>query len=260
MPATSLAQRATTSLTRVQIQAAEQKLSELGYWTGAIDGVLDRASRSALIAFQKYQGRAVTGNLAPDELDAIRTSAAPQARELGYAHVEIDVDRQVLLLVNNDDRVRVLPVSTGNDQPFRADGQTSIAYTPRGRFLVYEKEAGWGNGPLGAMYYSNFISGGVAIHGSPDVPNEPASHGCIRIPMFAAREVSKLMPVGTIVLVYDKVSFVSAKDWAQNPKLKEAALLATAADAYDYTYETDGRSSNSKSVVIRRARLKIIRA
>jgi len=42
--------------------------------------------------------------------------------------------------------------------------------------------------------------------------------------MFAAREVSKLLKLGTIVLVYDKVSFVSAKSWAENPKLKEAAL------------------------------------
>ena len=30
--------------------------------------------------------------------------------------------------------------------------------------------------------------------------------------------------VGTIVLVYDKVSFVSGKAWAENPKLKQAAL------------------------------------
>jgi hypothetical protein len=244
----------------VQIQAAEQKLSELGYWTGAIDGVLDSTLRSALVAFQKYEGRHVTGKLTRDEVEAIRAASLPKAKETGYAHVEIDVDRQVLLLVNNDDRVRVLPVSTGNDQPFRAEGQTSIAYTPRGRFLVYEKEAGWGNGPLGAMYYSNFISGGVAIHGSPDVPTQPASHGCIRVPMFAAREISRLMPVGTIVLVYDKVSFVSAKEWAENPNRKQAALLATRADAYDYTYETDSRSSNSKSVVIRRAGIKIIRA
>ena len=42
--------------------------------------------------------------------------------------------------------------------------------------------------------------------------------------MFAAREVSRLLPVGTIVLVYDKVSFVSAQDWIKNPKLKDAAL------------------------------------
>jgi hypothetical protein len=37
--------------------------------------------------------------------------------------------------------------------------------------------------------------------------------------------VSKLMPVGTIVLVYDKVSFVSAKSWAENPKLKPIASI-----------------------------------
>ena len=74
------------------------------------------------------------------------------------------------------------------------------------------------------MFYSNYISGGIAIHGYASVPVQPASHGCIRIPIFAAREVSKLLPIGTIVLVYDKVSFVSGKPWAENPRLKEAIL------------------------------------
>ena len=100
----------------------------------------------------------------------------------------------------------------------------SVAHTPRGRFLVYEKVVGWETGRNSSMYYSNYISGGVAIHGYPSVPVQPASHGCIRIPIFAAREVSKLLPIGTIVLVYDKVSFVSGKLWAENPKLKEAIL------------------------------------
>jgi len=127
------------------------------------------------------------------------------------------------LLLDGKGGVRVLPVSTGTDKPFVYDGQTSIAYTPRGRFLVYEKGVGWEDNSLG-MYYANFISGGIAIHGSYSVPAEPASHGCIRIPLFAARELSKRMSVGTIVLIYDKVSFVSAKSWVENPKLKEAAL------------------------------------
>jgi lipoprotein-anchoring transpeptidase ErfK/SrfK len=99
-----------------------------------------------------------------------------------------------------------------------------VAYTPRGRFVVYDKTYGWENGELGSIYYANYISGGVAIHGYLTVPITPASHGCIRIPMFAAREVSRLLPVGTIVLVYDKVSFVSAQEWVKNPKLKDAAL------------------------------------
>lgn len=260
MPGASLAQQATTSLARGQIKEAEGRLSDMGYWTGAVDGVFDSRSRSALLAFQKYERRDVTGRLTLDELHAIRHAASPKARELGYAHVEVDLDRQVLLLVDENRRVRILPVSTGNDQPFKAEGQTSIAYTPRGRFLVYEKESGWGTGPLGAMYYSNYISGGVAIHGSPNVPTDPASHGCIRIPMFSARAVSKLMPVGTIVLVYDKVSFVSAKDWAKDPQRKQAALAAITANAFDYVYDTAVTQTRPRTVVIKRARPKIVRA
>jgi hypothetical protein len=41
--------------------------------------------------------------------------------------------------------------------------------------------------------------------------------------MFASRDVSRMLPVGTIVLVYDKESFVSAKDWAEEDKLKRVA-------------------------------------
>jgi len=211
-------------LTRAQIIEAERRLSELGYWTGPVDGRLDEGTKSALIAFQKWEGREITGKLTLAELEAIRHSVAPQARDLGYAHVEVDVDRQVLMIINDEGTVRVLPVSTGNDTPFMDQGQMSVAYTPRGRFVVYDKTYGWENGDLGSVYYANYISGGVAIHGYLTVPTTPASHGCIRIPMFAAREVSRLLPVGTIVLVYDKVSFVSAKDWIKNPKLKDAAL------------------------------------
>jgi hypothetical protein len=217
-------QKKRASLTRAQIMEAERRLSELGYWTGPVDGRLDEGTTSALIAFQKWEGREITAKLTLAELEAIRTGAAPQARDLGYAHVEVDVDRQVLMLIDEEGAVRMLPVSTGNDKQFMDQGQMSVAYTPRGRFVVYDKTYGWENGDLGSVYYANYISGGVAIHGYLTVPTTPASHGCIRIPMFAAREMSRLLPVGTIVLVYDKVSFVSAKEWIKNPKLKDAAL------------------------------------
>ena len=209
---------------RAEVRQAERQLSEMGYWTGSVDGIVDEATRSALIAFQKWEGRPITGKLTVADLDAIRAATPPKARDAGYAHVEVDIDRQVLLFVNEEDAVRVLPVSTGSGKPYMDEGQMSVAYTPRGRFVVYDKTFGWENGVLGSVYYANYISGGVAIHGYLSVPTQPASHGCIRIPMFAAREVSKLMPVGTIVLVYDKVSFVSARAWAENPKLKDAAL------------------------------------
>jgi len=211
------------SLTPVQVREAERRLSELGYWTGLVDGRFDAASRAALISFQKWEGRPITGRLTIAEIDALRVSSMPTPRDGEYEHAEVDIDRQVLLLVDDKGRVRVLPVSTGTDKEFVWDGETSIAYTPRGRFVVYDKTVGWEDNLLG-MYYPNYISGGIAIHGSYSVPVGPASHGCIRIPVFAAREVSKLLKLGTIVLVYDKVSFVSARSWAENPKLKEAAL------------------------------------
>jgi len=213
------------ALGRAQVKEAEQRLTELGYWTGPIDGLLDDGTRAALIAFQKWEGREITGKLTSAELDAIRNAAGPKPRDTGYEHVEVDVDRQVLMIVKDDDSVRVLPVSTGSGKPFMDEGQESVSYTPRGRFVVYEKTYGWEDGKLGSVYYANYITGGVAIHGYLRVPNEPASHGCIRIPMFAAKEVSTMLPVGTIVLVYDKVSFVSGKAWAENPKLKQAALI-----------------------------------
>ena len=178
-----------------------------------------------MIAFQKWEGRTLTGKLTIDEVEAIRIATPPKARDdLGYRHVEVDVDRQVLLIVDDTGSVKVLPVATGTGKEFFYDGQMSVAYTPRGRFVVYEKGVGWENNVPGSMYYPNYISGGIAIHGSYSVPTKPASHGCIRIPMFAAREVSRLLKLGTIVLVYDKVSFVSAKSWIENPKLREAAL------------------------------------
>ena len=225
MPASlSAQQKRRASLSVAQIRDAERRLAELGYWTGPIDGRLDDGTRAALIAFQKWEGREITGKLTVAELEAIRNGNRPKARDTGYEHVEVDVDRQVLMLVKDDDSVRVLPVSTGSGKEFMDDGQMSVAYTPRGRFVVYDKTYGWEDGQLGTVYYANYISGGVAIHGYLSVPNEPASHGCIRIPMFAAREVSELLPKGTIVLVYDKVSFVSGKAWVENPKLKQAAL------------------------------------
>ncbi|HEV2836341.1 MAG TPA: L,D-transpeptidase family protein, partial [Pyrinomonadaceae bacterium] len=177
-----LAQRSRpTPLTRAQIKVAEGRLNELGYWTGPVDGVLDQATRSALIAFQKWEGRQITGKLTLDDLEAMRQSEKPKPRDRGYEHVEVDVDREVLLLVNDRGGVRVLPVSTGSGETFMDLGQPSIAYTPRGRFVVYDKTYGWENGLLGSVYYANYITGGVAIHGYETVPTRPASHGCIRI-------------------------------------------------------------------------------
>ena len=209
--------------TRAEVRDVERRLSEMGYWTGPIDGVLDDRSRSALTTFQKFEGRRLTGKLTRAELNAVLSAAAPQPKDTGYKHVEVDVDRQVLLLTDDQGEIlRILPVSTGSGQRYNEKGIRGLAYTPRGRFRIYGKMVGWRKSNLGLLYYPNYFSDGLAIHGNPSVPNQPRSHGCIRIPMFAAREISKHLPIGTILLIYDEDSFVSAKDWAEADK-KQAA-------------------------------------
>lgn len=211
--------RGTRPPTRAEVREVERRLSEMGYWTGPIDGVLDDRSRHALITFQKFEGRRLTTTLTRAEVNAVLSATDPEPRDSGYRHVEVDLDRQVLLLTDDlGVTIRILPVSTGSGRRYNENGVRGLAYTPRGRFRIYGKLAGWRKSNLGLLFYPNYFSDGLAIHGNPSVPNQPRSHGCIRIPMFAAREISKLLPKGTIVIIYDKDSFVSAKDWAEADK------------------------------------------
>jgi lipoprotein-anchoring transpeptidase ErfK/SrfK len=128
---------------------------------------------------------------------------AEAPRETGYAHVEVDLSRQRLSVVDGSGSVvKTLRVSSGSGKLFTSEGSTRRAITPRGRFIVDRRIAGWHKSPLGMLYYPIYVTRGVAIHGSQSVPSRPASHGCIRIPMSAAKEFFEETPIGTVVLVY----------------------------------------------------------
>lgn len=186
-----------------EVFEAEQRLAGLGYWTGPIDGKFDAGSQHALIAFQKVEGRKRSGKLTIAELEALRTAARPSAKYTGSAHVEIDLERQVLFLVNDEGVVtHVVPVCTGNEKSYVDHGEAHRAHTPRGRFKVLRKINGVRISSLGFLYYPNYIHAGIAIHGSWAMRVYPDSHGCIRIPMFVAKELSRLVPVGTEVIVF----------------------------------------------------------
>lgn len=203
-------------LKRAELKEAERRLSDMGFRTGPVDGIIDSATQLALLTFQKWEGRRLTGRLTRAELRAIRSATPPRPKDPGYKHVEVDLDRQVLLLTDDEGEVTtILPVSTGSGKRYKEKRMSGLAYTPRGRFRIYNKIEGWRKSPLGLLYYPNYFSDGLAIHGNPSVPNSPRSHGCVRIPMSAAREISEQLPVGTIVLIYDAQSFVSAKEWVQ---------------------------------------------
>jgi len=156
------------------------------------------------LAFQRVEGRNQTGRLDAADIQAALVATRPIPRETGYSHIEVDLSRQVLFVVNQNIGVTlVLPISSGSGKLYTFEGKTSRALTPRGRFTVYRKVTGWRKAPLGKIYYPDYFDEGWAIHGSSSVPNYPASHGCIRIPIATAKELSDITPVGTAVLIYN---------------------------------------------------------
>jgi lipoprotein-anchoring transpeptidase ErfK/SrfK len=157
----------------------------------------------ALLSFVALNEQVAQASQEVEEKSGTRTGAAPlPPRVTGYTHVEVDLSRQRLSVVDDfGGVVKTLPVSSGSGKWFTSEGRTRRAITPRGRFTVTRKIAGWHKSPLGMLYYTSFINQGVAIHGSRSVPRKPSSHGCIRIPMSAAKEFFEATPIGTVVLV-----------------------------------------------------------
>ena len=191
-------------ITARETKEARERLEALGYWLKP-----DAESfRHALIAFQKVEGLTPTGKLAWGDLDVLRAAHTPVPKETktleeGKIRVEVDLRRQVLFVIDHENKVtKILSVSSGNGKEFKSEGFVRDAITPPGRFNVYNKIKGWKKSPLGMLYYPNYYLSGLAIHGSTFVPAYPDSHGCIRIPMYAAEPFFQMTTIGMEILVY----------------------------------------------------------
>jgi peptidoglycan hydrolase-like protein with peptidoglycan-binding domain len=187
-----------------EVRTLEQRLSQLRYDAGRVDGVFDGATGHAVMAFQKVSGMARTGRATPDVV-ARAAGAAPPPPMLpsgGPDRVEIDLKRQVLLLWQGGALLRVLPVSTGTGRRYCVDGGCATAVTPGGSYRIGAKIRGLRVSRLGQLYNPLYFNGGIAIHGSTSVPAHPASHGCVRIPMFTSLWFFDTVPSGTPVYVF----------------------------------------------------------
>jgi lipoprotein-anchoring transpeptidase ErfK/SrfK len=172
--------------------AVEGHLAALRYDVGAVDGNIDEIASSAIMAFQKVTGGARTGVLTDAVAAQIMATSGvptPLVPNSDVNKVEIDLTRQVLFLYEGGSLSKILPVSSGT------------AATPTGSYRVYRQARGWETSYLGRLYNSQYIVGGYAVHGSLSVPNYPASHGCVRIPMSAAEWFPDHVSIGTPVYV-----------------------------------------------------------
>ena len=171
------------------VRILERTLATLRYELRGVDTFYSYDTYDAVLAFQKVHGMARTGRVDPALWRRLRTAKVPRARypSAGH-HIEVDKTRQVLFEVDHGRVVRVVHVSTG-----------ATGNTPVGRFHVYSKVPG--TLPTG-MFYSSFFVGAFAIHGYPSVPSYPASHGCVRIPMWVAPSLFASNSYGETVYIY----------------------------------------------------------
>lgn len=186
------------------VLALQRRLSDLGYWLGTPDGTFGTVTKQAVYALQKAAGLSRDGVAGPRTSRALADGLRPHARSTSGRVVEIDLDRQLLMLVQ-DGRVRwVLSTSTGSGHVYYVDGRARLAVTPRGHFQVYAEIDGMRHSDLGFLWRPKYFRGGVAVHGYDSVPPWPASHGCVRVSDAAIDWIwaTGQMPIGTPVWVY----------------------------------------------------------
>jgi N-acetylmuramoyl-L-alanine amidase len=168
------------------VRALEARLRELRYALPRVDALYGADTVEAVLAFQKVQGLPWTGRVDERLWGRLTAAKAPRAR-YGGDHIEISKGRQYLLNVRAGLVTEVVHVSTG-----------ATGNTPIGVWHVYRKVVGWD----WVLWYPMYFLRGFAIHGYPSVPAYPASHGCVRVPMWVAPLLYAQNPYGQTVYVY----------------------------------------------------------
>ena len=227
-------------VTRVQ-----QRLSELAFDPGPIDGVYGTMTRQAVWAYEKIvmgvPRQQATGNVSPELWSHMQDSITIQPRRPTYGladHTEIYLPEQVMIVFNGDVPKLVAHISTGelaagataftpwlpnaneycetvtidtddNGNTLEEAVEKAIcgrSYTPPGVFEAYRKIEGRRESRLGGMYDPIYINQGIAIHGALNIPLEPASHGCIRVSQYIGGYLQSILDIGDRVLIWDGVT------------------------------------------------------
>ncbi len=157
------------------VQLVQQQLAALHLYIPQT-GVYDQGTELALDAYHRLLGKGEghTSLDPPTLTDLLNGVGSFHVRYPSQgAHAEGDLSDQVLALTNGSNVQLLFPISSGKPS----------TPTILGNYQVYRKQPGYL--PDG-MYYSDFFTGGYAIHGYDPAPDYPASHGCMRLPIVDA--------------------------------------------------------------------------
>ena len=193
------------------VKAVEQRLTDLKFSPGPVDGTFDAKTGQAVLSFQKQTGLPRTSRVNAETATRMNTAGfgPPMVADGNPDRVEVDLSRQVMQIWRGGQLFRVLGVSTGTGKRYcdrTEDGRRvcGIATTPTGRFSFTRRIPNKRVSDLGVLYDPVYFHGGYAVHGSPSVPASPASHGCVRIPMWESQFFFNEVALGTqMVLIKD---------------------------------------------------------
>jgi hypothetical protein len=167
-----------------------RSLQAQGFHTGTNGGRVTGGTHLAIKAFRKVNGMSWSEAYRPSIFRTLlRGEGAFKPRFDDGKHVEVDISKQVMSLIEGDRPVHTFHVSTG----------TGGTPTVQGNFRFYMKQPGYN---AKQMYYSVYFIGGYATHGYSDVPNHNASHGCVRNPIPFSRFIYNWIDIGDPMHTY----------------------------------------------------------
>lgn len=212
------------------VRMVQQRLKDLAFDPNLVDGDYGYNTIQAVWAFEKLVMQRprteATGEVTPEmwetmkrnDLITPRRPNAPTPR-----HTEIYLPEQVMVVFSAGKPTLVTHISTGDNEPWCEEvtidpgeqgnptdepikkGICGESITPAGYYYFYNRRSGTRQSKLGTMWNPVYFNEGIAVHGAAQVPNQPASHGCVRIPMHVSEYFPSLVEYGDRVYVFDGV-------------------------------------------------------
>ena len=214
------------------VKLVQQRLTDLAFAPGPVDGAFGSGTQQAVWAFEKLVMRTprsqATGRVTDEMWQVMqdKIEILPRRQEPGRTHMEIYLPEQVAVVFDNDKPILITHISSGEleadgkpkewcqilnydtdgkgnkvDPPIERD-ECGNSYTPGGVFKFYRRYEGKRVSALGGMTNPVYFNFGIAVHGAENIPLEPASHGCIRINQTIAAYFPSLVANGDRVYVW----------------------------------------------------------
>lgn len=196
--------------TTAQIREAQTIMTKLGLPTGPVDGLMGVKTQRGLCAFRYISGMTVSRSSTINStlMNKLRQfnsqynslKQVPARKNLSVEHMVAQKTCQVMFHAMNGKFTKAMPMSTGNPNK-GIETPNKPSNSSRGYFLLGGTQRGWHCSTLypescrtetagrfayisnyGNMYNKRWMNdGGLYVHGSTNVPTNPASAGCIRV-------------------------------------------------------------------------------